>query len=54
MKIFVLPDRIVNKDLEVPINIRNLTDYNFEVLESFNYFSLCQMVEVFVEIKTVK
>ena len=54
MEIVVLPDRIANKDLEVLIIIRNFTDHNFEVLESFNYFILCQIVEAFFEIKTIE
>ena len=32
------------------MNIRNLMNYDFEVLEGFNYFSLSQMVEDFVKI----
>ena len=35
-------------------NIRNKTDYNFEILKSFNDFSLCEMVEAFVKIFTFK
>ena len=70
MEIVVLLDRIVdiqlpktlanfysfssNQDLEVLKNIRNLMDDDFQVSESFNYFSLCQMVEVFVKYFTVR
>ena len=36
------------------MNIGNFTDYNLQVLGSFNDFSLCQMVEIFVEIFAVK
>ena len=36
------------------MNIRDLSDYDFEVLESINCFSLRQIVEVFVKIFTVK
>ena len=53
MELVVLPDTIVNNDLDVSINIINLTDYNFKVFKMFNYLNLCHIVAICVKINTV-